>query len=101
VTQDIARRVFEIEAAAILDLVPRLDQSFDHAVELLFACTSRVVVTGMGKSGLISNKISATFASTGHAFPPGAVAPAGPRRSTSLAGPGAQSSLSGAWGSSP
>lgn len=60
-----ARKVFEIEAAAILDLVGRLDQRFDRAVELLFCCTGRVVVTGMGKSGLIGNKISATFASTG------------------------------------
>jgi arabinose-5-phosphate isomerase len=65
VSQGIARKVFEIEAAAILDLVGRLDQRFDRAVELLFACTGRVVVTGMGKSGLIGNKISATFASTG------------------------------------
>jgi arabinose-5-phosphate isomerase len=65
VTQDIARKVLEIEAAAILDLVGRLDQRFDQAVELLFCCTGRVVVTGMGKSGLIGNKISATFASTG------------------------------------
>ena len=64
-TQDVARKVFEIEAAAILDLVGRLDQRFDRAVELLFCCTGRVVVTGMGKSGLIGNKISATFASTG------------------------------------
>lgn len=62
---EIARKVFEIEAAAILDLVGRLDQSFDRAVEILFACSGRVVVTGMGKSGLIGNKISATFASTG------------------------------------
>lgn len=64
-SQGIARKVFEIEAAAILDLAGRLDQRFDRAVELLFACTGRVVVTGMGKSGLIGNKISATFASTG------------------------------------
>ena len=64
-SRGIARKVFEIEAAAILDLVGRLDQRFDRAVELLFACSGRVVVTGMGKSGLIGNKISATFASTG------------------------------------
>lgn len=63
--RQIARKVLEIEAAAILDLVGRLDQSFDRAVEILFACSGRVVVTGMGKSGLIGNKISATFASTG------------------------------------
>jgi len=65
VSRGIARKVFEIEAAAILDLVGRLDQRFDRALELLFACSGRVVVTGMGKSGLIGNKISATFASTG------------------------------------
>ncbi len=63
--RDTARRVLEIEAQAILELVPRLDESFDRAVELLYACPGRVVVTGMGKSGLIAQKISATLASTG------------------------------------
>jgi len=63
--RDIARRVLELEARAILDLVPRLDGSFDRAVELLAACQGRVVVTGMGKSGLIGAKIAATFSSTG------------------------------------
>ena len=65
VSQEIARRVLEIEAQAIQDLLPRIDASFDRAVEALFACTGRVVVTGMGKSGLIGQKISATLASTG------------------------------------
>jgi arabinose-5-phosphate isomerase len=60
-----ARRVLEIEARAILDLVPRLGPDFERAVDLLFDCTGRVVVTGMGKSGLIGQKISATFSSTG------------------------------------
>ena len=46
-------------------MIERLDDRFDRAVELLFACKGRVVVTGMGKSGLIGRKISATFASTG------------------------------------
>ncbi len=47
----------------------RLDASFEKAVELLFACKGRVVVSGMGKSGLIARKISATFSSTGtHLF---------------------------------
>jgi len=64
-SRDTARKVLEIEARAILDLVPRIDDSFDRAVEALFACTGRVVVTGMGKSGIIAQKISATFASTG------------------------------------
>ncbi len=63
--RDTARRVLEIEAQAILDLAPRLDESFDRAVELLFNCPGRVVVTGMGKSGFIAQKISATLASTG------------------------------------
>lgn len=63
--RDIARRVLELEARAILDLVPRLDGSFDRAVEILAACPGRVVVTGMGKSGLIGAKIAATFSSTG------------------------------------
>jgi arabinose-5-phosphate isomerase len=60
-----ARRVLRIEAAAIDDLAKRLDATFDHAVDLLFACKGRVAVTGMGKSGHIGRKISATFASTG------------------------------------
>jgi len=62
---DIARKVFEIEAAAILELRERLDAGFDRAVELLVVCAGRVVVTGMGKSGLIGQKLSATLASTG------------------------------------
>jgi arabinose-5-phosphate isomerase len=60
-----ARRVLEIEARAILELAPRVGEEFERAVELLFACTGRVIVTGMGKSGLIGQKISATFSSTG------------------------------------
>jgi arabinose-5-phosphate isomerase len=64
-SRDTARKVLEIEARAILDLVPRIDDSFDRTVEALFACAGRVVVTGMGKSGIIAQKISATFASTG------------------------------------
>jgi arabinose-5-phosphate isomerase len=60
-----ARRVLEIEARAILELAPRIGEEFERAVELLFACAGRVVVTGMGKSGLIGQKVSATFSSTG------------------------------------
>jgi arabinose-5-phosphate isomerase len=59
------RRVLEIEAEAIAGLIPRLDEAFDRAVDTLYACTGRVVVTGMGKSGLIGLKVSATLASTG------------------------------------
>jgi arabinose-5-phosphate isomerase len=60
-----AQRVLEIEARAILELLPRIGEEFERAVELLYACAGRVVVTGMGKSGLIGQKISATFSSTG------------------------------------
>jgi arabinose-5-phosphate isomerase len=60
-----ARRVLEIEAQAIRDLIPRLGDAFESAVDLLFGCPGRVVVTGMGKSGLIGQKISATLSSTG------------------------------------
>jgi arabinose-5-phosphate isomerase len=65
VSHDTAVKVIEIESRAILDLRERIDASFDHAVALLLACAGRVIVTGMGKSGLIGQKISATLASTG------------------------------------
>lgn len=60
-----ARRVLRIEAQAIQDVLARLNSSFERAVELLFSCKGRVVVTGMGKSGLVGRKISSTFSSTG------------------------------------
>lgn len=60
-----ARKVLEIEAKALAELPSRLDQRFIQAVETLYACRGRVVVTGMGKSGLIGQKISATLSSTG------------------------------------
>lgn len=60
-----ARRVLKIEAQAIQDVLARLDASFEKAADVLFACKGRVVVSGMGKSGLIGRKISATFSSTG------------------------------------
>ena len=63
--RDRAARVLEMEAAAILALVPRLDASFDAAVGLFERCRGRVIVTGMGKSGIIARKIAATLASTG------------------------------------
>jgi len=63
--RETARKVLETEAEAIRALIPRLDESFDRAVETLLACTGRVVTTGMGKSGIIAQKISATLASTG------------------------------------
>jgi len=65
VSHETALKVLEIEAHAILGLRERLDASFDRALAALHACRGRVVVTGMGKSGLIGQKLSATFASTG------------------------------------
>jgi arabinose-5-phosphate isomerase len=59
------RQVLEIEANAILALIDRLDQRFEQAVTLLDRCQGRVVVTGMGKSGIIGRKIAATLASIG------------------------------------
>jgi arabinose-5-phosphate isomerase len=61
----IAKRVLRIEADAIAGLIERLDERFEKAVELLYSCKGRIVVTGLGKSGLIGRKISATFSSTG------------------------------------
>ncbi len=60
-----AKRVLEIEARAISNLIGRLGPDFCQAVELLFQCHGKVVVTGIGKSGLICQKIAATLASTG------------------------------------
>lgn len=59
------RRALEIERDALTALVSRVDASFVRACELMLACKGRVVVTGMGKSGHIANKIAATLASTG------------------------------------
>ena len=60
-----AQRVLRIEAEAITGLIEKLDERFERAVEMIFECRGRVIVTGMGKSGLIGRKISATLASTG------------------------------------
>lgn len=61
----LAERVLRIEAEAILGVIAKLDERFERAVELLQACTGRVIVTGMGKSGLVGRKLAATLASTG------------------------------------
>src|SRR5271170_7331215 len=61
----LARKVLQTEAAAILALVQRLDGRFDRAVDLLHGCHGRVILTGMGKSGIICRKIAATLTSTG------------------------------------
>ncbi|MDR1990352.1 MAG: KpsF/GutQ family sugar-phosphate isomerase [Acidobacteriaceae bacterium] len=63
--RSLARKVLETEAAAIRALIRRLDARFDHAVQLLHTCKGRVIVTGMGKSGIICRKLAATLASTG------------------------------------
>jgi arabinose-5-phosphate isomerase len=60
-----ARRVLRVEADAIAALIQRLDARFEKAVDVLSACKGRVVVTGLGKSGLIGRKVAATFSSTG------------------------------------
>jgi arabinose-5-phosphate isomerase len=64
---DLARRVLETEAQAILGLIPQLGATFPAAVALLEACAGRVIVTGMGKSGIIARKLAATLSSTGTA----------------------------------
>jgi len=60
-----AKRVLRIEADAVAALIDRIDERFERAVEMILKCKGRVVVTGMGKSGLIGKKIAATLASTG------------------------------------
>jgi arabinose-5-phosphate isomerase len=60
-----AKRVLRIEAQSILDLTERIDHHFSRAVEILYHCKGRVVLMGMGKSGLVGRKIASTFASTG------------------------------------
>lgn len=61
----LARKVLETEAAAVLALVDRLDERFARAVSLVRHCKGRVIVSGMGKSGIICRKIAATLSSTG------------------------------------
>ncbi len=61
----LARRVLQTEAAAVLALVERIDDAFVRAVELLRDCRGRVILTGMGKSGIVCRKIAATLSSTG------------------------------------
>ena len=63
--QRLARETLAIEATAVAALAERVDAGFADAVQRMFACTGRVVVMGMGKSGRIGRKIAATLASTG------------------------------------
>ena len=62
---ELARKVLRTEAAAILGLVDRINGEFERAIQLLYECKGRVIVTGMGKSGIICRKIAATLSSTG------------------------------------
>ena len=61
----LARKVLQTEAAAVLALADRLDERFAAAVTLVHQCKGRVILTGMGKSGIVCRKIAATFSSTG------------------------------------
>lgn len=62
---DIAKRVLKIESEAVLALTEKINSDFERAVEIIYNSKGRVVVTGMGKSGLVGKKIAATLASTG------------------------------------
>ena len=61
----VGKRTIAMEIQAVNELPDRIDASFHRACELIHACTGRTIVTGMGKSGHIGNKIAATLASTG------------------------------------
>lgn len=63
--REIAAQCLRDEAAAITQLIPQLDESFERAVDLLFSCRGKVIVTGVGKSGHVGAKIAATLSSTG------------------------------------
>ncbi len=60
-----AQRTIELETQAVADLAKQVDADFEKACQILLQCKGRIVVTGMGKSGHIANKIAATLASTG------------------------------------
>lgn len=62
---ELAKEVLDIEANAILKLKGSVNENFEKAIEILYACKGRVIVTGMGKSGIIGKKIAATLSSTG------------------------------------
>ena len=64
-TREYAIQCLKDEAQAILDLIPNIDKEFDDAVELIFRCHGKVIVTGVGKSGHIGAKMAATLSSTG------------------------------------
>ena len=60
-----AKEVLDIEAKSILRLKDSIGEEFDKAIDILYNCKGRVIVTGMGKSGIIGKKIAATMSSTG------------------------------------
>jgi len=62
---DLAREVLSLEAAAVLALVRRIDETFLHALNIILPCEGRVIVSGIGKSGHIARKIASTLSSTG------------------------------------
>jgi len=64
-TLDVAKNVLKIEADAIMEIYKSLDENFIKAVDLLYSCKGKVVITGIGKSGIICRKIAATMSSTG------------------------------------
>lgn len=64
-TNKYAVKCFQDEAQAILDLIPRLDDNFSKAVDLIFNCKGKLIITGVGKSGHVGEKIAATLASLG------------------------------------
>ena len=65
ISRDYAIQCIKDEAEAVMGLIPQLDERFDEAVELMYHCTGKIIVTGVGKSGHIGAKIAATLSSTG------------------------------------
>ena len=64
-TREYGIQAIRDEAEALLALIPKMDEEFDKAVDLMLRCKGKVIVTGVGKSGHIGAKIAATFSSTG------------------------------------
>lgn len=64
-TREYAIQCIKDEAEALLDLIPKMDKNLDRAVELMYGCHGKVIITGVGKSGHIGAKIAATLSSTG------------------------------------
>jgi arabinose-5-phosphate isomerase len=60
-----AKQVFQLEGKSVAEIAKKIDQNFAEAIELLYNCRGRIIITGIGKSGLVGRKISSTFSSTG------------------------------------